>query len=540
MRFEALLLDSLNRVFPGDQGPPGPECLRGRALAGETFSFHLALRCDQAIGALHIEVESPWPEHTQGREAELAVVRYPGYYFDPYHQCSTPGLYPDRLRETRTLRLHPGQWKLYRITLEMPRETAAGHYPIGVAMRYAGPTDDPPHVEIDERREFQLEVPDLVLPAEQPLDLTRWLHPSFIAAAGHCDVWSERHWELLHNYLANYRRHGGNMILTPLWAPDCAKLLEARADGRGQWHFDFARLERWIETCREAGIDRFEFSHIFDPIDRGTGRWRALTFGGREYFREDPAGYEAFFAALAPQLERFIGEHGLAEQVCFHISDEPRLDQVEEYRARRKFMDYFPSPHPVIDAMFDTVYPRSGLVDLPVPAIKNAADFQAETANPRWCYYFCGSHHRCPNVFMTMPLARVRAWGIFAWQAALDGFLHWGYNFWSNGDEYGESIDPAANADSGECFPAGDAFVVYPGEDGPLDSLRHEALLEGFQDLRLLRAAERKIGRAAALALTGLCDTADPDLHEFYAGASAYRELRDTLIAELLQGKEPK
>jgi hypothetical protein len=38
-------------------------------------------------------------------------------------------------------------------------------------------------------------------------------------------------------------------------------------------------------------------------------------------------------------------------------------------------------------------------------------------------------------------------------------------------------------------FPAGDAFVVYPGQDGPVDSMRWEVFAEGLADYALLQTA---------------------------------------------------
>ena len=38
-------------------------------------------------------------------------------------------------------------------------------------------------------------------------------------------------------------------------------------------------------------------------------------------------------------------------------------------------------------------------------------------------------------------------------------------------------------------MPYGDAFVVYPGKDGPIDSIRWEVLCESLQDYALLQYA---------------------------------------------------
>ena len=43
--------------------------------------------------------------------------------------------------------------------------------------------------------------------------------------------------------------------------------------------------------------------------------------------------------------------------------------------------------------------------------------------------------------------------------------------------------------------------MVYPGKDGPVDSLHFEVFRDGLQDLRAMRRLEEKIGREAVIAL---------------------------------------
>ena len=54
----------------------------------------------------------------------------------------------------------------------------------------------------------------------------------------------------------------------------------------------------------------------------------------------------------------------------------------------------------------------------------------------------------------------------------LDGFLHWGYNFYHSQFST-RSIDPYLCTDADGAFPSGDPFLVYPGRDGiPEESQR--------------------------------------------------------------------
>jgi len=67
--------------------------------------------------------------------------------------------------------------------------------------------------------------------------------------------------------------------------------------------------------------------------------------------------------------------------------------------------------------------------------------------------------------------------------------LHWGYNYWHK-SQTRQLIDPFTEQ-AGMAWPGwayGDPFVVYPGPDGPIDSLRWEVFAESLQDYALLQS----------------------------------------------------
>ena len=91
--------------------------------------------------------------------------------------------------------------------------------------------------------------------------------------------------------------------------------------------------------------------------------------------------------------------------------------------------------------------------------------------------------------------------GVLLYKYDAKGFLQWGHNFWYS--QYSKHpIDPYKITDADGAFPSGDAFVVYPGENGePLNSLRHLVVAEAFQDLRALRLLEKLTSRKYVLKL---------------------------------------
>ena len=78
--------------------------------------------------------------------------------------------------------------------------------------------------------------------------------------------------------------------------------------------------------------------------------------------------------------------------------------------------------------------------------------------------------------------------GFLFYRLKARGFLHWGYNTW-NQLLVDKMIDPFVDSTAGWGLPHGDPFVVYPGPDRPIDSIRWEVFAESLQDYALLQTA---------------------------------------------------
>jgi hypothetical protein len=116
-----------------------------------------------------------------------------------------------------------------------------------------------------------------------------------------------------------------------------------------------------------------------------------------------------------------------------------------------------------------------------------------------WTYYCCAqTGNYVSNRFFYMPSQRNRVIGVQLYKYNLKGFLHWGYNHWYSGRSI-KFLNPYINTDANYSFPSGDAFLVYPGDNGPVDSIRHEVFREALQDLRALQLLESLIGKEETL-----------------------------------------
>jgi hypothetical protein len=126
---------------------------------------------------------------------------------------------------------------------------------------------------------------------------------------------------------------------------------------------------------------------------------------------------------------------------------------------------------------------------MPIPVVSTAQAYIDEKI-AHWVYFCCAPRGPYLNRFMDTPLAKIRMSGWLFYRLRAQGFLHWGYNCWQK-LEQDAMIDPFTEGAAGlwPDIPYGDPFVVYPGPDGPLDSIRWEVFAESLEDYAMLQTA---------------------------------------------------
>ncbi|MDG0812648.1 DUF4091 domain-containing protein [Cohnella rhizosphaerae] len=513
---ETRCLSSLSKVFPDAEPASAERSGFGSALRGEHFSFQIAYRAPELTRTAKVCVSVAAPG-LEGKIAVKAVGLAPSAlpcYGDPDDDIlrGVPGLYPDPLLPLGPddmVKVPPRQWRSLWIEAAIGRDARAGAHAIEIAfVSEAG--------ESLAHEVFALEVIPAELP-EQELIHTEWLHADCLATEYGVDIFSARHWALIEAYVGTAAKHGMNMLLTPLFTPplDTAvggerptvQLVDVRLEG-DVYRFGFDKLTRWIEMGLRKGIRYFEFSHLFTQWGaKHAPKIEALAegvpiklFG----WHTDAAGapYRRFLDAFLPELVAYIRARGLENRVYFHVSDEPHEADVESYRAASDIMRKHMSGFPIIDALSDFAFYELGLVGQPIPSNDRIDPFLAAGVPELWTYYCCSQYKDVANRFFDMPSARSRVLGLQLYKFGIKGFLHWGFNFWY--EQYSKRpIRPFEVTDAGGAFPSGDAFLVYPGNegDGPVESIRLKVVREALQDQRALQLLERLTGRDAAIAL---------------------------------------
>jgi hypothetical protein len=255
-------------------------------------------------------------------------------------------------------------------------------------------------------------------------------------------------------------------------------------------------VQRWISAAKRHGITRFEWTHLFTQwgaqhairIYEGRAETGALLWPPETGATDAP--YREFLSQFLPQFEHFLSAEGLAECSFFHLSDEPHgAEHLANYREARDLLSELAPWMQVMDALSEISFAQAGLTDVPIPIIATAPDF-VRAGLPAWVYFCCGPRGQYLNRLLDTPLVKVRMSGWLFYRNQARGFLHWGYNYWYK-RQTTQPIDPYSVSDglSWPDWAYGDPFQVYPGPDGPVDSLRWEIFAESLQDYALLQAS---------------------------------------------------
>ncbi len=491
------ILSSLSKVFPGCESPgkgiEGISC-----LTNEPAAFTLAVRTD-ASGTVCVNSDCD----------ELDIYRVGSVFAgkaanedhdDWFENGAASGMYPDILYKESAAETDGTGWLSFYMEFN-PR-------------RNAGPGKRDISLRISSGSESQcLAVPVTVYPAALPgqkLVFTNWFHSDCLSSYYKTPVFSDRYYDICADFMRVSAAHGSNMILTPLFTPPLdteiggerptVQLVGVTKNG-DDYDFNFDRLGKWIGLARENGFGYFEMSHLFTQWGaRCAPKVVALENGvERRIFgwETDAAGdeYANFLRQLSGPLKKYIEENGLRDKVAFHTSDEPGDNDFDSYAKAAGLVSELFGEYKRIDALSDFEYYKRGLIDTPVPYIGSAPAFAGNV--PELWLYYCGSPCKeyMPNRLLAMPLARARAIGLILYKYNAKGFLHWGYNFYYTQGSKRE-VDPFRETDAGGVFPAGDSFVVYPGQDGKaIPSLRLKAFYEGIRDYEALKALEDKMPR---------------------------------------------
>ena len=157
---------------------------------------------------------------------------------------------------------------------------------------------------------------------------------------------------------------------------------------------------------------------------------------------------------------------------------------------------------------------------------KHIAEYrQLQDLGEEFWVYTCGfPSGKTMNRILDLPLnaSRLPMW--MCCKYGFTGFLHWGYHC-HNKEERNATCYKVRD----KKFPAGNAHVVYIGEDGPVYSVRGHLQRKGAQDNELLNILGKKDKQRALDIIETVCRTFDDYETEAFVIDNARHELLEAL-----------
>lgn len=483
-------VDSLEKVFrdtaPGAAGAVALSAARNEYQSGQ-FGVHadvetaVTLQAEPlvredgkaTIGAERIRLRPidfiPVAKGTPG--AEEVVVR------------KAPADFPDILRDEAKMTIPAGESKGVWITLFIPPDAEPGRYVSKAILKAGESTAEIP---------INVVVFPFTLSDARHLWVTNWFALGNIAKYHHVKMWSDDYWPILENYLKNMAEHRQNVTIAP-WVPDNDLVKAARAED-GTWSVDFSALDRFLTLAEKCGAaERIEFSHC-GGVDREK---HEINFRNAQVFdkREGKVVSVEADEWLEPVLkafEKFLIETNRIDRAMVHVADEPFAYDMASWRAASRRIHAAAPKIKRIDAIESIHF--DGELEVWVPKLSHfdrwRDAYEARRGEGEFWFYICchpfGPHY--PNRFMDLPGARVRVLHWINYTERLTGYLHWGLNYWI-GDAFGPPT---------EKYGPGDTHAVYPGKNGPLDSVRWEIERDGLEDYEYLIELQNRTAKLKA------------------------------------------
>ena len=503
------IVSSLEKVFVDSKIDSFTPLEKVSVLKGERLNFQVVHAYDTVDSPLIYETLRIMPTFS-GELAPLSSFRGVAHVpvtktihcngTDDNYVRTEPGLYPDILRPMYyggKFSFTPCSTNSTWVEINGPKDFEAGEYTF--------------KIELDGNQygkcecELSVEVINAVLPDED-IYFTQWFHADCLANYYDVEVWSDKHFEIVENFIKTARRNGINMILTPVFTPplDTAvggerrttQLVDVSKNGN-EYTFGFDKLDRWIDILDRCGVEYIEISHLFTqwgakhaPKIMATvdGEYKKL-FGWETDAHSDE--YVTFLRTFLTSLLAHLKTRGDDKRCFFHVSDEPHTGDEEIYTKSKESIADVLKGYPIMDALSNINFFNLGIIDHPIPANNRIKPFLEAKVPGLWTYYCVSQPINVSNRYHSMPNWRNRSIGMQIFKYNIEGFLQWGYNFYNN--QYsGDPINPYYEQSCDFSFPGGDPFSVYPHMDGTaLESPRLVVFNEALQDIKAMKLAEK-------------------------------------------------
>lgn len=339
---------------------------------------------------------------------------------------------------------------------------------------------------------------------ENRFQQTNWFSLESLELCHGVQPGTQEYFDMVRSYARAMRRIHQRIICLPMSIGPNSQFKEP------PYYFDFEHLKPIIKLFFEEGFDTLEAMGLLTCGNLPDGKPDIYTdvlkcVVNPEIPVDSDKGFE-ILNCMMRDYAAFLRRNNWQHKVLMHIYDEPDDRFASEVQMQAKRMQYFMTANivrkhlptvKIIEAVKTTLF--RGAIDILVPLTngyqkeKKAFDTAAAVGDEIWTYVCCVPEGFWLNRFLDQPLVNGRLifWGCAA--NHIKGLLHWGFNMFSAGVPNPFMATSCHNhTGAGTNFPCGDAFIVYPGENGPWLSMRMEANRRGAEDAALLDALYHK------------------------------------------------
>ena len=316
---------------------------------------------------------------------------------------------------------------------------------------------------------------------------TNWFNLSKMEEYHNLDRWSTEWYSMLDKYAKIMASGRQNCVKIP------GELINLY---NGEIFLDEEKMISFVNVFLKYGFKYFESPHLL-------GRGKNDDWGNPElitklrnvgYYTEEGKNE---IEIITKKIKNFTEKYNLTTQWLQHIADEPTSVNAKCYSDVSMQIKKI---YPKIKIMEATNSRESlgNAIDIWCPIIN---DFQEnedffrsrEKLGEKVLVYTC----LVPGgkwLNRTLDMEKIRqvyfGWGGSKYNTM--GYLHWGLNQYK-ADPFNQSVikHPSPIAGPNNFLPAGDTHVIYPGEEGPLSSLRFEAHRIGCEDYELLEMLKK-------------------------------------------------
>ncbi len=464
------------------------------ALAGEVFAYQVAIYSDSdSSEAVSVYAESG--AEVCLYEVKQVPVNWPHYANDSYRHylTDTPALLPDALvplGRRKTLRINRNVTVLWvEVTADFP-----GNYDVELVFKTN---------EGEQRTLFHLHI----LPCRMPelrFNLCQYIDPASIAAYYGVPMFCDKHWDLLEKNIQLAAKHGVTNLLTPIYPPVYGKhslggegvQLVKITENKNDYEFNYDLLDCWVLFAKRNGIKRLTFPPIFPSIETLECPKIKITRSWREVWLFDESTdvlspiFCNFIRKFFRSLMKHMKEIGAEDMMCFQISDRPSVEFADRYAQCRALLNNVINCHQIADIAVPYDFYKLNLGSAPFFTIQDIDDL-LRLPSDRFLCTDVTAVNAITNFLIASPSLRVRTFGLLCFQYRIAALFNLWFNNYFNAE--GERADVFLNTANENALPSGGGFLVYPGMDGPIPSIRLKQLFYALQDIQALRVLERDI-----------------------------------------------